>query len=426
MAEAPGLELGFETQAYQSNIVPQVFPVMSAGYSFESATSAGDPKIRISPTHPKAFAILAKNLYWGREDKVGKGTIRFSIGRHLFRWAKADELWNLGQFENLDQWDRLRPSMQGLTGAFAQLDVGDFRFGLFASGVFVPEMTPNVVIENQEFVQEHPQSIASVPKTINILNQQTPLGYNLVIPSITSILFRPSFAASVESTRRLGIGGKLSYGYLPLNYFPIALQAQYSINLSTVAVNLQPRLLHHHVYNGEVSYRTSPSLAFGLAVLVDQPVQDEIPSDYTTSSLTISDTWTPWVEFRNESFAVTLSQIVVAGGLDADTGPFASQSGSIFSSRMLYRNASQVAVDYRLLPGNLHDPRILFKYIHEYSINGDWISGDFLYSFSKGLGVTLGGDVLSSYLDASPDRGAEFIADMRALGRVRLGVTCAL
>ena len=428
LASPLGLDFGFETQAYQPGIVPEMFPVVSAGLDFGDLQSEGmgDLKVRMSPTHPKAFAITSKNLFWGHVAPPSSHAIHFSIGRRLIAWSKSDMLWNLGQFENLDQWDRLRPSMQGLTGVFAHMNLREFEFQMFASGLFVPEITPNVVLENQAFAQEHPQAIASAPKTINLLNHPTPLGYNLVLPPINTLLFRPSFAVSVEKKSLSGLGGKLSYGYLPLNYFPIALQAQYSVNLNQVAVDLQPRLLQHHLYNAELSYRTGSNFALGVGALIDQPVQDEIPSDYTTTPLSLSTTWTPWIEFRNEALSLILTQIWVFGGIEADVGPFASQNGSLFSSRMLYRNASQIGLNYHLLAGNLHDPQIRFKYIHEFSINGDWISGDFTYSFSPSFGAVVGGDILSSYLDVSPDRGAEFLADMRPLGRIRLGVTYAL
>jgi hypothetical protein len=428
LASSLGLDFGFETQAYQPGTVPETFPVASAGLHFgdKKSEGMGDLKVRISPNHPKAFAITSKNLYWGQIESNSPGSIHFSVGRRLVGWAKADSLWNLGQFENLDQWDRLRPSMQGLTGVFAHVNTRYLEFRMFASGLFVPEITPNVILENQAFAQEHPQAIASAPKTLNLLNQPTPLGYNLVLPPINTLILRPSFAISAETRSRSGLGAKISYGYLPLNYFPIALQAQYSVNLNQVAVDLQPRLVQHHLYNGELSYRSGPHFALGVAGLIDQPVQDEIPSDYTTTPLTLSSTWTPWIEFRNDALSLTLTQIWVLGGIEPDVGPFASQSGSLFSSRMLYRNATQVGLNYHLFPGNLHDPQIQFKYIHEFSINGDWISGDFNYSFSPSFGAVVGGDILSSYLDVSPDRGAEFLADMRPLGRIRLGVTYAL
>ncbi len=438
-------ELGFEGQGYRPVVHPQVFPIVSAGLEFASPVLkknpksktaavaapasefeyAGDVKLRMSAAQPKAFALTSKNLYWGQKDGKRENQIRFSFGRRLMGWTKVDSIWNLGQFEQLDQWDRLRPSMQGLTGIFASMRSGYFDFKMFASALFIPEIGPNVVIEDNRVVPVHPQGINSAPESMPLLNGTVPLRYQLEIPSITKILFRPSFAFSAETKPELPYGAKFSYGYLPLNYFPIGFDAEYYLANNEVPVVLQPLLFHHHLFNGELRYRLENGLEFGFAGLIDQPVGDPIPSNLTATPLTLSSTWMPWIEFKNMSSSVTLSQIWVQGGLDADVGRVASSQGSLFSSHLFYRMATQIALKHRFLPGNVHDPAISFKYIHEYSIRGDWFSGDASYRFTPDLGIYIGGDVLSSYLDVSPDRGAEFLADVRSLGRIRLGVNYA-
>jgi hypothetical protein len=103
-----------------------------------------------------------------------------------------------------------------------------------------------------------------------------------------------------------------------------------------------------------------------------------------------------------------------------------SQPGQNFlSSRLLYRNASQLALKWAL-DGQFRGSEIQFKYIHEYSVRGDWFAGDFLYPVNPRMGLVAGGDLISAYESAAPDRGAEFLSDMRTLGRIRLGVNYAL
>jgi hypothetical protein len=436
-AFSPTYEVGFENQIHHTPVEPLYFPILSLGLRFQSAEgedpssreseSKGNLLFRISPTHPQAFAITSKNLYWGDRDQNRNTPLRFTFGRRLIGWSKLDTLWSLGQIEPLDQWDRLRPSLQGLTGVFAYTETEKFNFRLFISGIFLPETTPNVVLENQQFVRAHPQAITSAPQTFTLLDQSLRANYYLNLPSISSILFRPGFSFSMETKREIPISAKFVYGYLPLNYFPIALQGYTNISINEVVVNLRPRLLHHHVYNGELSYRVSDHLSFGGVAMVDQPESETIPSGEVATPLSVSTSWSPWIEYRGSSFEATLSQLWVFGGLEADVGPpeLRSDTSSRFSSRLLYRNATLFQIKKHLLPENPHDPILFFKYIHEYSIKGDWFAIDLHYSLRPSLVLFAGGDILSSYRDVSPDRGAEFLADMRPLGRARLGVTYA-
>ena len=430
-------EVGFENQIHHTPVEPIYFPILSLGLRFQSPEAEdpssreseykGDILFRISPTHPQAFALTSKNLYWGDRDQNRNTPLRFTFGRRLIGWSKLDTLWSLGQIEPLDQWDRLRPSLQGLTGVFAYTETEKFNFRLFISGIFLPETTPNVVIENQQFVRAHPQAITSAPQTFTLLDQSLRANYFLNVPSISSILFRPAFSFSMETKREIPVSAKFVYGYLPLNYFPVALQGYNNISINEVVVNLRPRLLHHHVYNGELSYRVDDHLSFGGVSMVDQPESETILSGEVATPLSVSTSWSPWIEYRGLTFHATLSHLWVFGGLEADVGPPAlrSDTSSRFSSRMLYRNASLFQIKKHLFPGSPHDPTLFFKYIHEYSIKGDWFAMDLHYLLKPGLLLFVGGDILSSYRDVSPDRGAEFLADMRPLGRARLGVTYA-
>ncbi|MBU6154453.1 MAG: hypothetical protein KGP28_09150 [Bdellovibrionales bacterium] len=438
LAFSPTYEAGFESQIYHAPVEPLYFPILNLGIRFQSEDVdrggstepeyRGDLLFRISPTDPRAFAATSRNLYWGDRDRNSSTPLRFTFGRRLIGWTRLDTLWSLGQIEPLDQWDRLRPSLQGLTGVFAYTETEKFNFRLFLSGLFLPEINPNVVLENQQFVRTHPQSITSAPQTFTLLDQSLRANYFLNLPAMGSILFRPAFTFSMETKREIPVSAKFVYGYLPLNYFPIALQGYTNISINEVVVNLRPRLLHHHVYNGELSYRFDDHLSFGGVALVDQPEGETIPDGEVATPLSVSTSWSPWVEYKGSSFSATLSHLWVFGGLEADVGPpeLRSDTSSRFSSRLLYRNATLLQIKKHLMPGTLHDPVIFFKYIHEYSIKGDWFAMDLHYSIHRDLRVFAGGDILSSYRDVSPDRGAEFLADMRPLGRVRLGVTYEL
>jgi hypothetical protein len=435
LAITPNFNLSVENDLSRKTVDPSEFPIVGLGFSAKSSedeTMSDSPNeydadllFRISPTHPKAHAITSKNFFWGEKDQSYDSPLRFSYGRRLIGWTRLDEMWNLGAIEPLDSWDRMRPEEQGLTGIFAYTETQKADFRLFVSYLALPETGPNVVLENEQFVNEHPQSITTAPQSFNLLNQPTPLGYELNIPSISKVIFRPSLMFMMETKREIPVYGKFVYGYLPLNYFPIALQASLSIP-NRIVVPLTPRLLQHHVYNAEVGYRINDSLSFGITGLIDQPVSDQIPDQYTTTVLTTSYSTSPYLQYQTPNFKILLTHLWTTGGLDADTGPAANPDRSLFSSRILYRNATQISVRTKLGFTDPHSPTLLVKYIHEYAVLADWIAADIYFNFTPRLTAFVGGDVISARRDVAPDRGAEFLADIRAIDRIRVGATYAL
>ncbi|MBC7397330.1 MAG: hypothetical protein H7333_07790 [Bdellovibrionales bacterium] len=434
-AFTPKFDLGFENHLSRSTVDPAEFPIVSFGTTFNTDNDEllntsdveyhGDLHFKISPTHPKAYALSSKNFYFGEKDQSESSPLRFSYGRRLINWSKIDELWQLGAFEPLDSWDRLRSFSQGLTGVFAYTETRHFNYRAFFSYLFMPEVSPNIVVEDDQFVNAHPQAISTVPQSFNLLNRPTPLGYHLDIPPISKIIFRPSVAFMIETKHEYPVNVKFAYGFMPLNYFPVALQASLAIPIDQIVVELKPRLINHSLYNGEIAFEASDSWNLGFTVLVDQPMADAFPADYTTTPLSTAYHLSPWAQFQAGSFKLLVTQLWTAGGLDADVGPYANPGQSVFSSRLLYRNATQVAIRSDLADPSPHHPTLQLKYVHDYSVLADWIAADFFYSIEPHLFFVIGGDIISARRDVSPDRGAEFLADMRAIDRVRLGVNYA-
>jgi len=401
--------LGFESQLSRNVVQPAFFPIMSAGMDGSSDQSDYDLKIRFSLEHPGVFAATSRNFYYQLTSK--DSSIELSIGRKWLNWNEGDEIWGLGILNPIDAWDRLRSRSQGLTGLFAHTE-GDFiAFDLFASYLTLPETMPNVVIENDQFKFYHPQSVSAGPQTFELLNKPTPLGYQLVIPELNTILLRPSIVTSFSTRKDLGpIRARITTGYLPLNYFPVALDAALSIAINTIVVNLRPRLLSHAVYSGEIAYQFEEKSEIGFSLTKDQIFSEKsLPGDYTTASLGSTIYYTPWIRIG----AFRLSHLYSEGGLGADIGPYASKNQNIFSSRVLYRNATQLTYEWKEFSGRL---------LHEFSVNANWIAFDWNHSWDEDWSTVVGGDLISAEKLYASDRGAEFLPDLRALDRIRLGV----
>jgi hypothetical protein len=363
--------LGYESLIHHDPVKPLHFPVLSASGRIRKVDPDkildADLRFRVSPSHPAAHTLSSRNFHWGDPDDHPDTPLRVSFGRRQTGWSALDTLWNLGEYEPLDQWDRLRPSPQGLTGLFAFTETHAFHLRMFLTGIFLPEASPNVVLRNGRFAAEHPQSITTAPQTINLLNRPTPMGYRIESPTLSKVLIRPGFAVSMETKPEQAFHSKFAYAYLPLNHFPVALQAELSIPLDQVEVTLRPRLLHHHLYSADLSVRSGKG-SLGLSALVDEPVADLIRPDETATPLTTSTAVSPWFTWDTGAARVTAAHLWIFGGIEPDRGPYASPDSSLFSSRILYRNASQLTFLWR---SSDPDAKTLsLKVLHEWSIRG--------------------------------------------------------
>jgi len=408
-AFSPDFHLGMETDFSRDVVTPAIFPILKAGIEDSSDHYKIDLEYKSSALLAKVGALSSKNAYYEFGDE--QSTFQLSIGRKLINWSQLDENWGLGVFNVLDSWDRLRSFSQGLTGIFIRSENKFLNLNIFASYLMLPELSPNVVIENNRFESDHPQSVSAGPQTFDLLNRPTPLGYNLLIPSISSILLRPSFALTIDSSKNFDpFFGKLSFGHLPLNYFPIALQASLAIPIDQIVVDLRPRLLSHNLYNAEISLYFNDNSSAGFSFLADQTFNEElIPSDYTTTILGTTTYWSPWLKFG----IFNLSYIYSQGGIVGDIGPYANPGHNLFSSQILYRNAAQLKVDWFEFTG---------KFLHEFSINANWIALDWKHQWNHHLNIFVGGDIISAESSSAVGGGAEFLSDLRALDRIRVGV----
>jgi len=413
--QAATLRLGAESQFYREVAKPNFFPIIRAEVDGQTEQTEFDLQFRFNPSHPQANALTSRNFHYRFFES--SSPFQISVGRKWINWSEADEIWNTGILNPLNSWDRLRPSSQGLSGLFLSSENESIRIDLFASYLMVPESTPNVIIENDQFQFYHPQSVSSGPQTYELLNRPTPMGYRLAIPSFGKLLLRPSLLGSIESRKSLApFHIRVTAGYLPLNYFPVALQAALNINLDQIVVDLHPRILSHAVYSTDLSAELGESTRLGFSVIRDEIIaENALPSDYTATALSATNYLTPWVKFG----AFRLSQVFSFGGVGADLGPNANPNSdqNLFSSRLLFRNATQLTVEL---------DEITARYLHEYAVSGDWIALDWKKQWTANWSTVLGGDLINAGQFNASDRGAEFLGDLRALDRIRLGVTYAL
>lgn len=417
--------VGLEGQLSRKVVTPSLFSFVifegNSNYRWEDSEFKADWDLRVGAPNYEANGIGFKNLYYGDIDQAQYTPLRISVGRKWLNWSEVDELWQLGQIQPLYAWDRLRPYSQGLTGIFAYTETQKFNFRFFVSYLTLPEVNPNIVIKNGQFQSKHPQSISTAPQSIAPLNVPTPLNYSLLLPGYSKILLRPSIAFQVESKPEFPLFGRFSYGYLPLTYFPPALDG--GLVISEVKANISPRLMHHHVYAADLGYRFNEEWELGLGTLVDQTTNDNLASNFNYSKLGTSITTSPWLKFKSSNLKWRLAYLKSVGGLDGDVGSFAVPGQSLFSSHTYFREALMTSLDW-LEPAH-QEVSIIAKYMYEFSVIGHWLMLDFQWNATSHLTFIAGGDLISSEKFRSDQGGAEFLSDLRANDRIRLGVKYA-
>jgi hypothetical protein len=67
--------------------------------------------------------------------------------------------------------------------------------------------------------------------------------------------------------------------------------------------------------------------------------------------------------------------------------------------------------------------KIESRYVREWAVSGDWIAADCWWRLTKAWQFFVGGDLINAERERADNRGAEFLADVRAIDRVRMGVS---
>lgn len=369
--------IGYEAQLYRPGVSPNPFHILSAGMEFSSEdpgfSSKVDLNLSFNPQNLKVWALRNPDA---RVTWNPLGPIRFTFGRSLRRWNELDSHWNLGFIQPIDQWDRFRPAQQGLIGAFLDWDAGPFTFHAFGTYLMYPENIPNVIIENGTFASYHPQAISSTPQTITLLNQNTPLYYEIDYPSISEVVLRPGLLASLETSPKSPLIFRASYGFLPYNYFVYALRGTLSIPNNQVQIQIKPRLNQHQIVSGDLGYRIPETpIDLGVSALSDIPAQESLTNDYTYAPMSAALLVSPWIGWEQPGFSLRASQLLWHGGTEADVGPYATPNGTVISSHVFYRNATQVSA-HLSTPFLGERSRIVGRWIHEHEIGADALGGD--------------------------------------------------
>lgn len=361
--------------------------------------------------------------------------VRFYLGEKKALWSRLDDQWQLGLWQPRHRWDYFSPQSNGLLGLFLAVEQPDFQILLWGSPIFYPEMNAPYDLKQGRFHSAHP--FFNPPPSSVIVNggskQVKPIYYRLGNYSNSDIVMNPGGGVSLrvgpntaKNDRTEGLWGRVSYAYKPINQILIGFEG-YDWG-EHVEVTLHPRVLYHHVGSFETGLRKNDVTAW-FSINSENPIRDNTPAIWTTQELTPSLFAASGLRLdvagRGESVVqLGLDYLRTWGGTHNEAGPFASDFGSFFESRMPYRDAASLS--FRTpMPRFLGMGRSLTfnsKATREFSVDGMLLSAELRYHPDPHWSLGVAAELAGAGSPNASNRGADFLYRYRSNDQVSGGI----
>lgn len=363
-------------------------------------------------------------------EASGKSTYKhldLTVGRKKERWSGVDSDWSLGYVQPLNKFDSLRPTEQGLTGAFANAGFGPVNVTLYGSALYIPEQGAPYDLKNGKFTTSSPW-FSTPPEALIILSQQRPAKYTLAMPEISKIVNQTSFGGRVRLADPDGTGFYAQGTFLrkPQNAVALSFEGHLSIADQTQYgdVTVLPEIIYHTITGADIGY-ASEGFATEVSVVQENPDQPTLASNITTLHLNPQTIWSPSVEVRafpTRSWGprLRLSYLDTAGGEAIAVGEYA-QNGNLFGPRVTFRRALSSSISSTLVNASRWSMVGTARWVEDFEENGSVLMTDLGFGFGDSWKLAFQADLLGSRKPTS--NTDTFIARFRANDRVAARLT---
>lgn len=345
------------------------------------------------------WTVHAPELYLGYAPSStgwADSPIQLYTGRKVEHWSRMDESWKLGLWSPLFKWDCLAPEEQGLVGEFLHLEEPGFQVVLLGSPLFIPDQGPSYDLSNGKFTTDSP-CFDPPQNNLVILKQNTDIRYQINMPSLAKVLFNPGVSSMVRVGQETGPWVKAAYAYLPLNRIILAFDGYLQLNQSQAQVEITPLITYHHLATLEAGVE-GERLSGWVSVLYDRPLPAEYPPNLTAERVTPSVSAGPALSWRlsdrhGEPSQLSLSYLKVWAGYVTTDGPLACQ-GVMTESYYAYRDAVSLGIQTPLWKQEGNDWRLSSRLVHDFSVDGNFLSSELRYYPKPRLSFGLEMDLL--------------------------------
>ncbi len=353
--------------------------------------------------------------------------IAVTAGRKKERWSGLDSDWSLGVVQPFNKFDALRPTEQGLVGAFADVGTGAANVLLFASPFFVPEQTAPFEVKNGKFTTSSPW-FAPPPDSLILIGQQRSALYTIAMPEISEVVKNPSYGARLRVADPSGEGFYIQGSFLrkPQNSIAISYTGQLSISEGTTYgdVTIKPQVVYHSITAADIGY-TTKNLALEFAALNERPDQPTLTPGLTTSHFNNATMLSPSVEFRTFTSKIwgpklRISYLNTIGGEVIPVGEYA-QNGNLLGQRTTFRRALSTSIESTLHRSTNWSFNASARWVEELEEQGSVLMTDFGVGIGDSWKVSVQADLIGSQKPTSYTE--TFISKFRANDRVAGRVT---
>ena len=215
------------------------------------------------------------------------GSNQLVFGRSIMDWSELDYNWGFGKINNRKNFDGFEPEHEGLTGfTYNRKTDAGFKFSLFASFVYVPEMNPGMKINKDDGTIgcQNPWCKAPSPEAPISDEVIVPIYYNVNYPEITDVVFR--YSAGMRIGYEKDIFAIEAYGIRkPENSLSTAAEIKYEVDDNRVFADITPQVYYHDVLGGELKIKPTKNITLYGSVMGVYPSKypdgDEPYIEYT-------------------------------------------------------------------------------------------------------------------------------------------------
>ena len=198
---------------------------------------------------------------WGRSE--------IQIGRAILDWSDVDSHWSFGKINHRQNFNYFEPGQEGLIGiTFKRRHAVGFRYHLFATPIYVPEMNPSLDYDKSKGTITSKNPWAKPPaRTARISSTDVPIFYDIDYPQIPEVVFRPSAGFNLGWENKHWEGG-FYYLRKPENNVSTQVEVSVANDLSVVNAKITPKFYYHDIYGGNLRWKNKDVTIYTSAIAI--------------------------------------------------------------------------------------------------------------------------------------------------------------
>jgi hypothetical protein len=198
---------------------------------------------------------------WGRSE--------LQIGRAILDWSDVDAHWGFGKINHRQNFNYFEPGHEGLIGMiFKRRHANGIRYHLFGSPLYVPELNPSLDINKSDGTITSKNPWAKPPaRTARISSSDVPIFYDVDMPQLSQVIFRPSGGANIGWENKHWEAG-FYYLRKPENQTSTTVDVSVNVTNDLVNARVTPQFYYHDIYGGNLRWKNKDATIYTSAIAI--------------------------------------------------------------------------------------------------------------------------------------------------------------